>query len=198
MKSAKFFVASFALHLYIFMHLLIFINKCIVMFVKVFILLFGWEISSLTVAVCVYMEFQGDHRVQLNFYWKVSSCPCDSKASARLPLKCEHVNLKAGAVEKVNRKSDREWKRENWGVYYFCPVFSFTVPSPSVERGPFLPLTIGVSGATHKLCEWMCTVLSTHSSKHTLIWMTAKVIALTYTLSPSLITLFCLGCVYFL
>lgn len=85
------------------------------------------------------------------------------------------------------------------GVYYFCPVFSFTVPSPSVERDPFPPLTMGVREATHKLYMWIRTVYSTHPHSHmcSLIQMLAKVIALTHTLSPSLITLFCLGRVSF-
>lgn len=134
------------------------------MFVKVFILLFGWEISSLTVAVCVYMEFQGDHRVQLNFYWKVSSCPCDSKASARLPLKCEHVNLKAGAVEKVNRKSDREWKRENWGGLLFLSSVFFHSSITQCGEGSFPP--------THHRCQRGHTQtvrVNVHSTLYTLI-----------------------------
>lgn len=60
-----------------------------------------------------------------------------------LPEKCERVNLKASQL--LRRESLRKKPRENLGVYYFCPVFSFTVPSPSVERDPFPP--------THHRCQ---------------------------------------------
>lgn len=53
-------------------------------------------------------------------------------------------------------------KRESGGVYYFCPVFSFTVPSPSVERDHFPPLTMGVREATHKLVH-----VNAHGLLHT-------------------------------
>lgn len=61
------------------------------------------------------------------------------------------------------RVKKRMRERES-GVYYFYPVFSFTVPSPCVEKDQFPPLTIGVREATHKP-----------------------------SISPSLITLFCFG-----
>ena len=71
------------------------------------------------------------------------------------------VNFLRSGREPLRRKKKNERERIG-GVYYFCPVFSFTVPSPSVEKDPFPPLTMGVREATHKLVH-----VNVHSLRHT-------------------------------
>lgn len=76
---------------------------------------------------------------------------------------------------------------ENQRVYYFCPVFSFTVPSTRVEADPFLPLTIGVKGHTQTACK--CTQSTPHLQILTLTWMAAKVTALRNSFCPTYLSL---------
>lgn len=59
---------------------------------------------------------------------------------------------------------------ENQRVYYFCPVFSFTVPSTRVEADHFLPLTIGVRGHTQTVHVNAHSLLHTYRFSHSHGW----------------------------
>lgn len=126
------------------------------------------------------------HHLILCYSYQSSGCVTDLFASVHTSLPDSttlSLLLKSVNGEASCRVAE---KGRIGGVYYFCPVFSFMVPSPSVERDP-PHSSLGVRvGHTH----------TPHTHMRLLMQMLAKVRALTHSLSISYHSLLSWLCVF--